>query len=73
MSAIQECLTQKEINDCLKRAFLTLPAEDQEEIKQAQEKLGEIRGMGPISALQLLLAVGQAPALARLNEVLKGG
>lgn len=69
-SKIQECLTQKEINDCLERAFEALPEEDQKNIKQVQKRLGQIRGMGDLSVLQLLFAVDQARALARLNEIL---
>jgi len=73
-SLIREALTRGEINECLRAAFEKLPAADQEIIKGLQNDLIQVRGMGPLSALELMFAVDQAPALARLNETLaKGG
>ena len=71
-SVIHEKLTEKEINDCLRQAFLALPAEDQENIQLVIDKLTEIPRMGLASALQLIFAVEQAPALEKLNETLEG-
>lgn len=72
-STIREVLTEKEINDCLRQAFQALPAEDQKNIQLVIDELIKIPRLGPVSALNLLFAVDQAPTLARLDEVLKGG
>lgn len=72
-SAIREALTEGEINDCLSRAFLSLSPKDQENLQPVIDELVEMPLMGPKGALRLIFAVDQAPALAKLNETLKGG
>jgi len=79
-SAIRELLTDKEINDCLNRAFLSLSPREQENLQPVIDELIEIPRMGPASALRLIFAVDQVLVageekknLPRLNEILKGG
>jgi hypothetical protein len=66
-------LSQKEINDCLQRAFDSLPEEDQANVKAALGPLLEIPNMGLKSALRVAFVIMQAPNLDRLDATLKGG
>jgi hypothetical protein len=73
-SRLASLLTQPEVDACLKRAFAALPTEDQENVERAVAPLTQvIRGMGTLSALQLIFAIDRADDLARLDETLKGG
>jgi len=72
-SLIRECLTDKEINDCLARAFEALPEEEQEKIQRVMGRLTQLPLMGSKGALGLIFAVDQAPQLEKLNQALKGG
>jgi len=72
-SLIRECLTDKEINECLARAFEALPEEEQEKIQRVMGRLTQLPLMGSKGALGLIFATERAPELARLNETLKRG
>ena len=60
-------LSEREIGDCLKRAFDSLSDEDQANIKRAIAPLLDIRNMGLTSALRVLFVTSQGAALDRLD------
>ena len=71
-SKVRESLSDGEISACVKRAYNALSEEDKEAIKAVQKRLCEIRGMGPLSALEVIFAASRRDELTRLSESLRG-
>jgi len=63
-------LTEAEINECLMNAFASLSEEDQGHIKVAIRQLLEIRNVGLISALRVLLVTTFGKQLDQLDAAL---
>ncbi len=63
-------LSDKEIADCLQKAFDSLSTEDQANVKQALKPLTDIRLMGLSSALRVAFVVTRAADLDRLDATL---
>lgn len=63
-------LTDREISECLQRAFDSLEPEDQANVKAALEPLLEIPNMGMRSALRVAFVATQTADLDRLDAAL---